>query len=134
MKTGQIKASRNMIVWKKAVCKEIYGPEYWNPIEHMYCLVKLKIAKGTRINVRLGKDIDSRKCRSQKAEVLGFYTLKGTKKVNFQQVISRHDNNFIYKVGDELHVKYFDRTLRACGRGIHFFLKLEDAAAYQYQF
>lgn len=130
VKTGQQKASRNMIVWKKALCIQddvLYGIGY-----RKHCLVKLRIKKGTRINVRNGRTISSRKCRAEEAEVLGFYSCRSSKKVKYSHVVSEYNQDFHYRIGDRLKVRDFDLTLNACSTGIHYFAKRSCAVWYRF--
>jgi len=69
----------------------------------------------------------SRKCRASKAIVIAIYDKE--KEVN--EGISKHDNTFIYKVGETLEIKDFNTNRwNECASGIHFFITKQEAIDY----
>ena len=71
----------------------------------------------------------SRKCRASKAEVLEIANIKTGTQIN--SIYSDYDANFIYEVGEEVEVKYFDTNRwNECSSGIHFFITKEEAVNY----
>lgn len=71
----------------------------------------------------------SRKCRADKAIVLGFYNKKG-EPLNLTYERSGYDGNFIYTRGEAVHADYFDSERKTCAHGIHFFLTFQEAVDY----
>ena len=69
------------------------------------------------------------KCRCNKAKVLDIRDIKTGKKV--KEIRSNYDSNFIYKVGEIVHVDNFDNNRwNECATGIHFFINKENAINY----
>ena len=49
----------------------------------------------------------------------------------FQQAVSKYDNNFIYEVGRTVTVdNYDDNRWNECSTGIHFFITRKEAVDY----
>lgn len=73
----------------------------------------------------------SRKCRTDRAKVLGFYNFNGNKSRR-TIAYSSHDKNFEYKVGEFVKpkIKFEQNPLKVCSSGIHFFTKFEEAKNY----
>ena len=72
----------------------------------------------------------SRKCRCNKAKVLGIYDY-GNNLLEDKEVASNRDKNFIYRVGEIVEVKDFDEDRwHECSTGIHFFINFEEAVNY----
>lgn len=72
----------------------------------------------------------SRKCRVSKAKVVSITSLDGTKKYR-QNAYSMHASNFVYKVGQNVEVKNFDKNRwNECSTGIHCFMTREEAVNY----
>lgn len=71
----------------------------------------------------------SRKCRADKAIVLGFYNKKG-EPLNLTHERSGYNGNFIYTRGEAVHADYFDSERKTCAHGIHFFLTFQEAVDY----
>ena len=71
----------------------------------------------------------TRKCRASKAKVLSITSIDGT--INYDKAISKHDNSFVYKVGEIVEVEDFnkDRWVE-CTSGIHHFITREEAVNY----
>ena len=69
----------------------------------------------------------SRKCRASKVIVLAIYD----KEVEVEEGVSKHDNDFIYRVGETLEIKDFDANRwNECSTGIHFFITRREAEMY----
>lgn len=72
----------------------------------------------------------SRKCRCNKAKVLGIYDYNHNL-LEDKEVASAMDKNFIYRVGEIVEVKDFDENRwHECSTGIHFFINFEEAVNY----
>lgn len=74
----------------------------------------------------------TRKCRCNKAKVLGIYDVNHNL-LNDTIVASNRDNNFLYIVGETVTVDNFDEDRwNECSTGIHFFINFEEAARYYF--
>ena len=74
----------------------------------------------------------TRKCRCSKAKVLSITNIDGSD-AGTDAVASKHDNNFIYKVGETVEVPDFNRDRwNECTHGIHFFITRQEAVEYSY--
>ena len=72
----------------------------------------------------------TRKCRCSKAKVLSITNIENTEE--FSEVISDFDKGFIYKVGEIVEVKDYDKDRwNECSNGIHFFITREEAIIYR---
>ena len=72
----------------------------------------------------------TRKCRCNKAKVLGIYDVNHNL-LNDTIVASNRDNNFLYIVGETVSVDNFDEDRwNECSTGIRFFINFEEAARY----
>lgn len=88
------------------------------------CIVKLEIPADAKRS-----SATSSKCRADKAKVLSIESLDG--KAFFKQAMSRHDNRFVYTVGEVVCAPNFDMNrYNECAPGIHFFVQRELAEAY----
>jgi hypothetical protein len=97
----------------------------WKRLSGGY-LCKLEIPKGAKRTMSL----TGRKCRTNKAKVVGFFCRNG-EKLPKKTVPSAHDPKFLYTVGKTVSVKDYDPDIRIeCTRGIHFFLTREEAVDY----
>ena len=89
-------------------------------------IVKLKICEDAERS-----SSTSLKCRCSKAEVLEIQNIDGSI-ANITEVCSNYDKNFIYKVGETVEVKDFDKCRwNECSTGIHFFIDRNMAVAYR---
>lgn len=71
-----------------------------------------------------------RKCRRSEAKVLAIENEDGTA-ANVQEVYSRCDMSFVYRVGETVKVDNFDDDRRnECAAGIHFFITRQEAVDY----
>ena len=88
-------------------------------------IVKLEISEDAK---RLSAT--SRKCRCNKAKVLGIYDYERNL-LEDKEVASDRDKDFIYRVGELVEVKDFDEDRwNECSTGIHFFINFEEAVKY----
>lgn len=88
-------------------------------------IVKLEIPEDAK---RLSAT--SRKCRCNKAKVLGIYDYERNL-LEDKEVASDRDKNFIYRVGEIVEVENFDENRwNECSTGIHFFINFEEAVRY----
>lgn len=72
----------------------------------------------------------SRKCRCNKAKVLGIYDYNNNL-LEDKEVASDRDKDFIYRVGEVAEVKDFDEDRwNECSIGIHFFINFQEAVKY----
>ena len=72
----------------------------------------------------------SRKCRCNKAKVLGIYDIDHNL-TNLNSISSDYDKNFIYNVGEIVEVSNFDEDRwNECSTGIHFFINFQEAVEY----
>ena len=72
----------------------------------------------------------SRKCRCNKAKVLGIYDYEHNL-LEVKEVASDRNKDFIYRVGEIVEVKDFDEDRwHECSTGIHFFINFEEAVRY----
>lgn len=89
------------------------------------CIVKLLILEDAKRS-----SATTIKCRCDKAKVLDIENIETGKKV--KEIRSSYDSNFIYKVGEIVHVDNFDNNRwNECTTGIHFFINKEDAINYR---
>ena len=88
-------------------------------------IVKLEISEDAK---RLSAT--SRKCRCNKAKVLGIYDYERNL-LEDKEVASDRDKDFIYRVGEVAEVKDFDEDRwNECSTGIHFFIDFQEAVKY----
>ena len=88
-------------------------------------IVKLKICEDAERS-----SSTSLKCRCSKAEVLEIQNLDGSV-ADITEICSNYDKNFIYKVGETIEVKDFDKCRwNECSTGIHFFIDRNMAVIY----
>jgi hypothetical protein len=72
-----------------------------------------------------------RKCRAEKAVVVGFETVTGEELPSDFVAWSKHDNSFKYEVGKILIPDSWDTNRwEECSHGIHFFITREEAEDY----
>ena len=71
-----------------------------------------------------------RKCRCDKAKVIGIYDYEHNL-LDIQQVESDRDVSFVYRVGEIVSVDDFDDDRwNECSTGIHFFINFQEAVNY----
>lgn len=72
----------------------------------------------------------TRKCRCNKAKVLGIYDYQHNL-LDIKEVKSSYDSHFVYKVGEIVEVDNFDEDRwNECSTGIHFFINFQEAVDY----
>ena len=87
------------------------------------------------VKLKICEDADrssstSLKCRCSKAEVLEIQNLDGSS-AGITEICSDYNKDFIYKVGETVEVKDFDKCRwNECSSGIHFFIDRNVAVAY----
>lgn len=87
------------------------------------------------VKLKICEDADrssstSLKCRCSKAEVLEIQNLDGSS-AGITEICSDYNKDFIYKVGETVEVKDFDKCRwNECSNGIHFFIDRNVAVAY----
>ena len=87
------------------------------------------------VKLKICEDADrssstSLKCRCSKAEVLEIQNLDGSR-AGITEICSDYNKDFIYKVGETVEVKAFDKCRwNECSNGIHFFIDRNVAVAY----
>lgn len=88
-------------------------------------IVKLLITEDA-----LRSSATSRKCRASKAKILEITDDK-IPELTYDYATSKHDANFLYRVGEEVSVPNFDTNRwKECATGIHFFITREEAMLY----
>jgi hypothetical protein len=90
-------------------------------------LIKLEIPEDAK---RLSSI--SRKCRCDKAKVLGFYDLEGNEITELEEVVNnKYGTNTVYHKGEYVYPDSFDENRwNECSNGIHFFIDKLDAMRY----
>lgn len=101
-------------------------PEFGSFIGWKKCknntIVKLEILEDAKRSSSF-----TRKCRCSAARVLAIENLDGTP-YKENEIASRFDESFIYKVGEIVSVDNFDEDRRnECATGIHFFITRQEA-------
>ena len=87
------------------------------------------------VKLKICEDADrssstSLKCRCSKAEVLEIQNMDGST-ADITEICSNYNKDFIYKVGETVEVKDFDKCRwNECSNGIHFFIDRNVAVAY----
>ncbi len=88
-------------------------------------IVKLEIPEDA-----LRSSSTTRKCRANKAKVLGIYNDEKIL-LEVQKVFSNWDKRFAYKVGEMVYAHDFDENRwEDCAPGIHFFITFDEAKNY----
>ena len=88
------------------------------------------------VKLKICEDADrssstSLKCRCSKAEVLEIQNLDGSS-AGITEICSDYNKDFIYKVGETVEVKDFDKCRwDECSTGIHFFIDRDVAVLYK---
>ena len=72
-----------------------------------------------------------RKCRADKAKVIAILNTDRTKS-ELTEAFSRHDGEFVYKVGEYVEPKepFCEDRWNECSSGIHFFITFDEAVNY----
>ena len=88
-------------------------------------IVKLEVTDTAKRSSAYG-----RKCRCSEAKVLAIEHVDGSP-ADVKEVSSGYDHNFVYRVGETVHVDSFDEDRRnECAPGIHFFITRQEAVDY----
>ena len=97
----------------------------WKKIKQI--LIKLEIPEDARRS-----SATTKKCRCDKAKVLGFYDLNSTE-LNIDKIINNSYNTCEYIKGEMVYPDFFDEDRwNECSHGIHFFINKQDAINYGY--
>lgn len=73
----------------------------------------------------------TRKCRCEKAKVLGFYDSLGSQELNMTELVNDRYEKCKYVKGEMVYPDYFDdNRWDECSHGIHFFINKQDAINY----
>ena len=89
-----------------------------------FVIVKLQITEDAKRS-----SATSRKCRCSKAKILSITSIDG--KIKYDFAYSKHDPNFVYKVGETVEATDFDEDRwNECSTGIHFFVTRDEAVRY----
>ena len=95
----------------------------WKKINKI--LIKLEIPEDARRS-----SATTKKCRCDKAKVLGFYDLNSTE-LNIDKIINNNYNTCEYIKGEMVYPDSFDEDRwNECSHGIHFFINKQDAINY----
>ena len=95
----------------------------WKKINKI--LIKLEIPEDARRS-----SATTKKCRCDKAKVLGFYDLNSTE-LNIDKIINNSYNTCEYIKGEMVYPDSFDEDRwNECSHGIHFFINKQDAINY----
>ena len=95
----------------------------WKKINKI--LIKLEIPEDARRS-----SATTKKCRCDKAKVLGFYDLNSTE-LNIDKIINNSYNTCEYRKGEMVYPDSFDEDRwNECSHGIHFFINKQDAINY----
>ena len=95
----------------------------WKKINQI--LIKLEIPEDARRS-----SATTKKCRCDKAKVLGFYDLNSTE-LNIDKIINNSYNTCEYRKGEVVYPDSFDEDRwNECSHGIHFFINKQDAINY----
>ena len=95
----------------------------WKKINKI--LIKLEIPEDARRS-----SATTKKCRCDKAKVLGFYDLNSTE-LNIDKIINNNYNTCEYIKNEMVYPDSFDEDRwNECSHGIHFFINKQDAINY----
>ena len=88
-------------------------------------IVELEILSDARRSSATG-----RKCRCDKAKVLGIYDYEHNL-LDIQETVSNYNSDFVYKVGEVVEEPNFcEDRWNECAEGIHFFINFQEAVNY----
>lgn len=97
--------------------------------------VGFKKASGKIVALEIPEDAKrcsatGRKCRCDKAKVLGIYDYEHNLLTD-TEVVSNYDNKTTYKVGEMVYPDSYDENRwNECSHGIHFFINFQEAVNY----
>ena len=105
-------------------CPESGSFTAWKKVRGDY-IVKLEVTETAMRSSAYG-----RKCRCSEARVLAIENMDGSV-AKVEEVRSKHDAGFAYRVGEIVRVENFDTDRRnECAPGIHFFITRREAVDY----
>ena len=95
----------------------------WKKVNNV--LIRLEIPEDARRS-----SATTKKCRCDKAKVLGFYDLNSNE-LNIDKIINYRYNTCEYRKGEMVYPDSFDEDRwNECSHGIHFFINKQDAINY----
>ena len=96
----------------------------WKKIDKI--LIKLEIPEDARRS-----SATTKKCRCDKAKVLGFYNTLGTEELDITELVNDKYEKCKYVKGEMVYPDSFDEDRwNECSHGIHFFINKQDAINY----
>ena len=122
------------------MCSNLYGSEYvpyiplqcpsdgafvgWKKVNNV--LIKLEIPADAKRS-----SATTKKCRCDKAKVLGFYDSLGSKELDITELVNDKFEKCKYVKGEMVYPDFFDENRwNECSHGIHFFVNKQDAINY----
>ena len=109
-----------------AVCPEEGAFIGWKKVRGDVILKLEILADAKRVSTPIG-----RKCRADKVRVLEAFTIDGLLILDGREHSSKHDFNFVYRVGEVAEVENFDDSITIeCTSGLHFFITRKEACEY----
>ena len=96
----------------------------WKKVNNV--LIKLEIPEDARRS-----SATTKKCRCDKAKVLGFYNALGTEELDITELVNDKYEKCKYVKGEMVYPDFFDENRwNECSHGIHFFVNKQDAINY----
>ena len=96
----------------------------WKKVNNI--LIKLEIPEDARRS-----SATTKKCRCDKAKVLGFYNALGTEELDMTELVNDKYEKCKYVKGEMVYPDSFDENRwNECSHGIHFFVNKQDAINY----
>ena len=97
----------------------------WKKVNNV--LIKLEIPEDARRS-----SATTKKCRCDKAKVLGFYDSLGSKELDITELVNdKYGKKCKYVKGEMVYPDFFDEDRwNECSHGIHFFVNKQDAINY----
>ena len=96
----------------------------WKKVNNV--LIKLEIPADAKRS-----SATTKKCRCDKAKVLGFYDSLGSKELDITELVNDKFEKCKYVKGEMVHSDFFDEDRwNECSHGIHFFVNKQDAINY----
>ena len=98
----------------------------WKKVNNV--LIKLEIPADARRS-----SATTKKCRCDKAKVLGFYDSLGSKELDITELVNDKFEKCKYVKGEMVYPDFFDEDRwNECSHGIHFFVNKQNAIDYGY--
>ena len=89
-------------------------------------MIKLEIPEDARRS-----SATTKKCRCDKAKVLGFYNTLGTEELDMTELVNDKYEKCKYVKGEMVYPDFFDEDRwNECSHGINFFVNKQDAINY----